>query len=134
MDISYPDRHCEDSPTGAHYYRVFPGGICLCQHCHRSVWLPQTFAEALKFTDTTHRQGLQKAYRKLISVKPSVVKILEALEIGRIDGTMTSDELAIELTKEFVPDVDKDDDTLQIGWDEIRYLGVTPTALIGNTL
>lgn len=114
MDITWPEDRCDLSPNHAHHSVPIFGSIWRCKYCWKCKWQPKYLTEAVQFSISIQKMGVEDAYAKAISRKPGIKKTLRTLEEIRLlkragipEKLLMEAIAAIVVDKEEVPSPDE---------------------------
>jgi len=78
--IAYPDAHCPQSESGAHWYvTVDKKSTWICKFCNVPVLIPWSWDEAFKFGTELRYKGIEEAYHNLVECTPGAKEKLSRL-------------------------------------------------------
>ena len=98
MVVRYPEPQCDSSPTGGHYITPLVGNIWRCKYCWVTKWQPESWNEAVLFSDNIQKYGLARAYQIHIGRRPRTKELLAKLEkIRLLRKVLPEDELMIAI-------------------------------------
>lgn len=84
MEVAWPEDRCEVGPNHTHHFFPVVMSIWRCDHCWAVKWTPFHWADAIKFSASISKMGVELAYRKHLHYKPKTKLILEKLEEIRL--------------------------------------------------
>ncbi len=84
LGIEWPDVRCEVSSTKAHFWVardcIEHGTVFECKYCHRFIWLPDYYGEAIELAHSIGRHGHTAAYQAMLAKHPVVLKLLSKIQ------------------------------------------------------
>ena len=84
MEVTWPDNRCDDNPRHTHHFINIFGSVWRCKYCWRCKWLPRYLTEAIKFSISIHKYGIDTAYNYAIGKRLKIRETLEKLEDIRL--------------------------------------------------
>lgn len=104
MEVTWPEDRCELSPNHAHYFRPVAKDIWRCKYCWLSKWTPFYWTDAIRFSNSIVKMGVELAYQKHLHYRPGIKRILEKLEEIRLLRKVLPEKQLMEAVAAIVTD------------------------------
>ena len=113
LGVVFPGSYCDNAELNPHYWieseRPCRGSLYQCKFCHRHLWLPSTFSDAMMLRKYIEKYGLQEGYcRYLNRHRPAKMLVAKLQDLRKLEVEVSNKREFAKLADKILSDKEYD--------------------------